>query len=227
MERDGLLSRRSRPTDLAPNPGQHQLPAPCKHLTDVSLSLVHLPPLQAETCGHAHRNLCPSTNVALYWMPLGTAGLLALIHLTPSSYITQREALILQAPQLTSPLQAQETYHFSLVYSAIDEVMPRVQELWQIARLDDTKVGREQAHQRIAQVIKVSGSHLKFVITMPVPPNLILVQVSTSAYLHVKKTQQIIALKQQARMSGAHCHPNSHRLSRITPTIASHSSSRK
>ena len=95
------------------------------------------------------------------------------------------------APQLALPLQAQETYHFSLVYSAIDEVMPRVQELWQIARLDDTKVGREQAHQRIAQVIKVSVSHLHSVITMPVPSNQAIVQVST--YLHLEETQQSTA----------------------------------
>ena len=191
--------------------------------TGLSLSLVHLPPLQAENCGHAHRNLVPTNRRCPDWRSLGTAGLLTLTRLTVAAYVTSERVIQTWAPQITLPLQAQETYHFSLVYSAIDEVMPRVQELWQIARLDDTKVGREQAHQRIAQVIKVSGSHLHSVITMPVPSDLSVVQVSTSDYLHVKKTQQIIALEQQARMVGAHCHPSNDMLSTSRPTVALHS----
>ena len=48
-------------------------------------------------------------------------------------------------------------YLFSLVYTSLDEILPRIQELWTISRKDDTKEGRQEAKEMLGKVIQVAS----------------------------------------------------------------------
>ena len=60
---------------------------------------------------------------------------------------------------LTCPLsylmQGEATYLFSLVYTSLEDILGRIQELWTISRKDDTKVGRLEAKKLLAVIIQV------------------------------------------------------------------------
>ena len=46
-------------------------------------------------------------------------------------------------------------YLFALVYTSLDDILPRVHELWTVGQKDDTKEGRQAAKERLAQIIQV------------------------------------------------------------------------
>ena len=47
------------------------------------------------------------------------------------------------------------SFRFALVYASLEDVLPRIAQLWEVAQ-DDSRDGREKAHQRIAEMIAVS-----------------------------------------------------------------------
>jgi hypothetical protein len=52
-------------------------------------------------------------------------------------------------------LQGERAYLFSLVYTSLDEILPRIQELWSMSRKDDTKEGRLEAKELLREIIQV------------------------------------------------------------------------
>ena len=52
-------------------------------------------------------------------------------------------------------VQGQADFTFSLVYTSLEEVLPRIESLLAVARLDDSKEGVQQAAQQLAGLIKV------------------------------------------------------------------------
>ena len=52
-------------------------------------------------------------------------------------------------------MQGEAGFTFSLVYTSLEEVLPRIESLLAVARLDDSKEGVQQAAQQLAGLIKV------------------------------------------------------------------------
>jgi len=52
-------------------------------------------------------------------------------------------------------LQGEAAYLFSLVYTSLGDILPRIQELWSITRKDDTKEGRLEAKKLLGEIIQV------------------------------------------------------------------------
>ena len=52
-------------------------------------------------------------------------------------------------------LQGLFDFRFSLVYTSVDEVLPKAQELWAVAQQGDTKEARKQAQQQLNNIIQV------------------------------------------------------------------------
>lgn len=52
-------------------------------------------------------------------------------------------------------MQGELAFTFSLVYTSTEEVLPQLEALLAVARLDDSKEGTRQAEQRLAAIIQV------------------------------------------------------------------------
>ncbi|KAK9868121.1 hypothetical protein WJX84_006728 [Apatococcus fuscideae] len=52
-------------------------------------------------------------------------------------------------------------FRFALVYASLEDVLPRIAQLWEVAQ-DDTKNGRERARERIAEMITVHEENERF-----------------------------------------------------------------
>ncbi|KAK9819324.1 hypothetical protein WJX74_006280 [Apatococcus lobatus] len=53
------------------------------------------------------------------------------------------------------------SFRFALVYASLEDVLPRIAQLWEVAQ-DDSRNGRETAHQRIAEMIAVHEENERF-----------------------------------------------------------------
>lgn len=51
-------------------------------------------------------------------------------------------------------VQGSFSFRFALVYASLEDVLPRIAQLWEVAQ-DDSRDGREKAHKRIAEMIAV------------------------------------------------------------------------
>ena len=49
-------------------------------------------------------------------------------------------------------------FRFQLVYTSLDEVLPRVQELWDVAQQSVSKESHQRAKQRLAAIIQVHAA---------------------------------------------------------------------
>ena len=56
---------------------------------------------------------------------------------------------------LSGAMQGVTDFTFSLVYTSIEEVLPRIESLLTVARLDDSKEGVQQAARQLAGLIQV------------------------------------------------------------------------
>ena len=70
---------------------------------------------------------------------------------TPHSCMKLSHA-ISETPHLA---QGEAVYLFSLVYTSLDDILGRIQELRTISRKDDTKAGRLEAKKLLAVIIQV------------------------------------------------------------------------
>ena len=60
-------------------------------------------------------------------------------------------------------------YLFSLVYTSLSDILPRIQQLWRIARKDDTKQGRMEAKLQLGKIIQVLKALLRSFDELKIP----------------------------------------------------------
>ena len=61
------------------------------------------------------------------------------------------------AATCTLSLQGEQTFTFSLVYTSTEEVLPQLDRLLAVARLDNSKQGIQQASQQLSAIIQASA----------------------------------------------------------------------
>ena len=54
-------------------------------------------------------------------------------------------------------VQGTQAFTFSLVYTSAEEVLPQLEALLAVARLDDSRAGAQQAAQRLDAIIQVGS----------------------------------------------------------------------
>ena len=85
-------------------------------------------------------------------------------------------------------------FRFQLVYTSLEEVLPRVQELWDVAQQSVSKESHQRAKQRLTAIIQVHGQ--------PVPPHSTMCpSASQSAFSGVRTT---ILILHKAGLLGRH-----------------------